>query len=106
MSQENRSRREFEDAIVSKAQSDPAFRQALLRNAKAAIEKEFALSLPTGVEFKTIQETDAIRYIVLPAEQTGELSEAVLTAISGGVTVNKAKTADKAFQQMSDYIKG
>jgi hypothetical protein len=103
MSQENTSRREFEAAVIDKAQSDPGFRKALLQDAKAAIEREFALSLPAGVEFKIVQETDDIRYIVLPAEQTGELSEAVLMAISGGT---KVKTADKAFNAMDAYIRG
>jgi bacteriocin-like protein len=35
-----------------------------------------------------------------------ELSESELAEVSGGdITVNKAKTADKAYQQMDAYIK-
>jgi hypothetical protein len=103
MIQENRSRKEFEEAIIEKAQSDPDFRKALLQDAKAAIEREFALSLPPGVEFKIIEETDTVRYIVLPSEQTGELSDSELMGISGGT---KVKTADKAFKAMDAYIRG
>ncbi|HVY99956.1 MAG TPA: hypothetical protein VHA35_10655 [Dongiaceae bacterium] len=33
------------------------------------------------------------------------LAESTLDKVAGGVTVNKAKTADKAQQQMDAYIK-
>lgn len=34
-----------------------------------------------------------------------EMDEKSATEILGGVTVNKAKTADKAYTQMDEYIK-
>lgn len=118
MSQQATPRQEIEDALIAKAQADPAFRQALLKDAKTAIETEFGIKFPSGMEFKVLEETPMTNYLVLPPALNGELSDDELDAVAGGwfssffktftqdVTVNKAKTADKAFKAMDGYIRG
>jgi hypothetical protein len=129
MSQQSESRKEFEASIVARAEADPAFREALLSNAKATIEKELGVALPAELEWRALEETPMVRYLVLPARGDGEMSELEIEGVTGGinalgavgvmkwgskvsheisqdVTVNKAKTADKAFQAMDSYIRG
>ena len=129
MSQQSESRKEFEASIVARAEADPTFRQALLSNAKATIEKELGVALPAELEWRALEETPTVRYLVLPAMGGGEMSELEIEGVTGGinalgaagmmkwgskasleitqdVTVNKAKTADKAFQAMDAYIRG
>lgn len=87
MSQQTQARQEIEAALVAKAQAEPAFRQALLKNATAAIEKEFGIKLPAGSELKVVEETASTNYLVLPAARDGVLSDADLDAVAGG-TIN------------------
>jgi hypothetical protein len=84
MSKEPLTRRDLEAQIIAKAQADESFRQALLGNPKAAIEKEFGGMLREGVEIKVVEETADTLYLVLPAAK-GELSETDLDNISGGI---------------------
>ena len=134
MSQQAQARREFEAALIAKAQSDPAFKQALLKSPKAAIEKELGVSLPANLDLKVLEESATTRFLVLPKPEDNAWSDAELEGVSGGigfarvtgwtseaiksgilsldskttqdVTVNKAKTADKAFNAMDAYIRG
>lgn len=77
-------RNEIDALLVAKAQADPAFRQALLLNPKAAIEKEFGVTLPAAPELRVVEETASTNYLVLPATVDAELSEADLEAVAGG----------------------
>ena len=95
MSQQTQSRTEIEAAIIAKAQADPAFRQALLSNARTAIERELGFPLPAGVDFKVLEETPTNHYLVLPCEPGFELSEAELESVSGGVQKHKMQSASK-----------
>jgi hypothetical protein len=78
------SRKEFEEKLIARAQADESFRQALLTSPKATIEEELGASLPENVEIKVVEETADTLYLVLPAEE-GELSDADLEAVSGGI---------------------
>jgi hypothetical protein len=84
MSKEPLTRRDLEAQIIAKAQADESFRQALMGNPKAAIEKELNGELREGVEIKVVEETASTLYLVLPAVE-GELSEADLDRVAGGV---------------------
>jgi hypothetical protein len=122
MSQQATPRREIEDALIAKAEADPAFRKALIKDAKKAIEAEFGMKFPPGMELKVLEETPLTNYLVLPPALNAELSDNELDAASGGwmfsylaaakqtsqqdTTQNKAKTADKAFNAMDAYIRG
>jgi len=70
--------------LIANAQADPMFRKALLENPRAAIEKKFRVSLPPEIEFKVVEESATINYVVLPAVSGGELSDADLATVTGG----------------------
>lgn len=70
--------------LTAKAPAEPAFRQALLKNPKAAVEKEFGVALPAGRKLKVVEENATTNYLVLPATSSDELSEAELEAVAGG----------------------
>lgn len=84
MSLQVQARNEINALLVAKAQADPAFRQSLLKNSKAAIEKEFGVALPADSELKVVEETATTSYLVLPATLGDELSEAELETVAGG----------------------
>lgn len=126
MSQLTQARQEIEAALIAKAQAEPAFREALLKNANAAIEKEFGIQLPAGSELKVVEETASTNYLVLPATTSGELSEADLEGVAGGFLltmplasissqlktvaveagggVSKTKSSDKATKAIKDLL--
>ena len=49
--------RDFEARLVLKAWQDEAFRQALLRDPKAVLERETGTKLPDRVQVKVLEET-------------------------------------------------
>ena len=53
-------------SIVEKAHQDPEFRQALLKNPRAALEKFSGVTLPEGVEYIVHEQTPSIVHLVLP----------------------------------------
>jgi len=73
--------------IAEKASSDPKFREELLRDAKAAIEKAFpSAQIPQGAKVTVLEQTPEQVYVVLPMGGTGrELSDESLEKVAGGV---------------------
>lgn len=53
-------------AVITKSWTDQAFKQDLLANPKAVIEKEFAKNIPEGLEIQVLEETTNILYLILP----------------------------------------
>lgn len=111
MSQVSQARTDIEATLIAKAQADPAFRQALLKNPKAAIEKEFGTPTPGGVDLIVLEETATTNYLVLPATAEGELSESTLDAVAGGdramqVKSSTSTTYDKAADVIIKNIRG
>lgn len=53
-------------AVITKSWTDQAFKQELLANPKAVIEKEFGKNIPEGVEIHVLEETTNILYLILP----------------------------------------
>src|SRR5690348_12554090 len=74
--------------VINRAASDPAFRAALLKNPKAAVNKEFGVTLPDGVELNIVESKPNTVTIALPAALTvgarGELKDEDLEAVAGG----------------------
>lgn len=67
-------RTEIEQAIITRAQQDPAFREALRRNPHAALADHFGMPLPPGVNITVLEETPTQRYLVLPPAPAPELT--------------------------------
>jgi hypothetical protein len=73
--------------IVARAQQDPAYRQALLADPRAALEQAFGHELPPNLRVQVIEQAPDTIYLLLPpaAQASGELSEAELDAVAGGL---------------------
>lgn len=75
--------------IVSKAVKDDAFRARLLKDPRAAIEKEFGGKLPDGVTVRVHENSASEIHLVLPAHldmSSRALSDNELEHVAGGVT--------------------
>lgn len=72
--------------LVERAASDPKFREALERNPKDALSREFGGSVPANVEVHVLTESANSFYVALPPDVSPatELSEADLEAVAGG----------------------
>jgi hypothetical protein len=73
--------------IAARAQQDPAYRQALLADPRAALEQAFGHELPANLRVQVIEQAPDTIYLMLPPERqaSGELSEAELDAVAGGL---------------------
>lgn len=92
--------------LIAVAQQDPAFRQALLTNPKAAIQKRFGVSLPPEIELNVVEETATTNYLVLPVATGDELSEADLEAVAGGTTYQAWFTCLKSCADSKGQVQG
>jgi hypothetical protein len=85
---EQRTRREVELQLIEKAWKDDAFRQALLRDPREAVESELGGKLPPRVQVKVLEESADTFYLVLPANPdrapAGALTDQQLDAVAGG----------------------
>lgn len=77
-------RSKHEARLLQRAARDPEFRRQLLADPRSAIETELGYRLPESVEIRAVEETPNLVYLVLPAQDTDELSEVQLEALSGG----------------------
>jgi len=81
---------EFQNELIVKALKDESFRQELLADPKAMVEKEMGKlkegsKLPAGLEVKVIQQPANALYLVLPT-MPEELSDEALDNVAGGRT--------------------
>lgn len=58
----------FLKELIQRADSDPAFRQLLLSDPRAAIEEAFGIRVPDQVTVQVLEESAERVYIVLPAQ--------------------------------------
>jgi hypothetical protein len=71
--------------VVAKAWTDEAFRQQLLAE-PATVLREQGIDFPAGLEVRVVEDTEQVRHLVLPRRPAeGELSEAELDQVAGGV---------------------
>ena len=78
------SRGEVQDLLATFAANNPKYRQALIFNPKAIIEKQLNTSLG-AMKVKAMVETADTAYIVVPyVAVEGELSDADLEQVAGG----------------------
>lgn len=78
----------LQEQIVARAMQDEAFRQELLSNPKAAVERGLGITIPQGTNIHVYEDTPDTVHIVLPMKvQSGEpreLSDAELEQAVGG----------------------
>jgi hypothetical protein len=81
----------LQEQIVTRALKDEAFRQELLSNPKAAVERGLGIALPQGTNIQVYEDTSDTVHIVLPMKvQSGEpqeLSDEELEQAVGGLGV-------------------
>jgi len=80
-------------AIVARAEVDPAFRASLLRQPVEAIQRTFGVALPPGFRVRFVERDPSVDLLVVltdPADEAGELSEDQLESVAGGVTTDGA----------------
>ena len=78
-------RQEIEIKLIERAWKDEAFREALIRDPKGTLAREFSAEFPEQVEIEVVAETDRKKYLVIPQPVSGELSEEELEQVAGGV---------------------
>jgi hypothetical protein len=71
--------------LVSQCWADEAFKQRFIAD-PAAVMKEAGLEVAEEMEFKVVENTDKVNYILLPAKP-GELSDEQLDSVVGGFCI-------------------
>ncbi|HEX5848686.1 MAG TPA: NHLP leader peptide family RiPP precursor [Rubrobacter sp.] len=85
---EGSGRQETERRLIQRSLEDDVFRQQLLTDPRAIIERELGTRLPEGVRVEAVEETQDTIYLVLPSAsppgEGAELSDRELEAVAGG----------------------
>ena len=81
-------RAEMERRLIQRSLQDEDFRQQLLADPRAIIERELGTRLPEGVRVVAVEETADTIYLVLPSaspvgDEGGELTDSDLESVSG-----------------------
>lgn len=78
-----RTRKDLEVHLITRALKDEAFKQELLANPKAVVEKELGAKLSEELEINVLKETEDTLYMVLPCNPYEGMSEEELKASLG-----------------------
>jgi hypothetical protein len=70
--------------VVAKAWTDASFKKKLLSDPAAAL-KASGVDVPRGLQVKVVENTDQVLHLVLPVKPNGELDEAELEKVAGGL---------------------
>ncbi|BAB73725.1 NHLP leader peptide family RiPP precursor [Anabaena sp. FACHB-709] len=108
MSEQTKTRKEIEAQIIVQAWKDETYRQELLNNSKAVIEREFAIQLPEEINVHVVEENDSNFYFVIPARpnlEDVELSEEQLEAVAGGSLGDIFTFVEKTYDRLKDFGK-
>ena len=77
-------RGEVQDLLAKFATENPKYREALIKDPKAIVEKQLNTSLGS-VKVKSVVETADTSYVIIPyVASEGELSDADLEKVAGG----------------------
>jgi hypothetical protein len=71
MSTDEKPRARYLEELIQRAERDPAFRQLLLADPRAAIQEEFGIQVPEQVTLHVVEESADHVYIVLPERDRG-----------------------------------
>lgn len=78
-----KTRKDLEVHLITRALKDEGFKQELLANPKAVVEKELGAEIPEGIEINVFEETESTLYMVLPSNPYEGLAEPELHALLG-----------------------
>jgi len=78
-----KTRKDLEVHLITRALKDEGFKQELLANPKAVVEKELGTKFPEGIEINVLEETEDSLYMVLPSNPYEGLTESELKASLG-----------------------
>lgn len=83
--------RTLQGQVIARAMKDASFRQALLRDPRAVLAREYHVHLPEHVAVRVLEEAPNTITMVLPAREEAvlELTDAELQAASGGKSVGE-----------------
>lgn len=74
-------RRELEEKLIALAWQDTAFKQELISNPKATLDKK-GINIPANIEVRVVEETPTTLYLVIPMNQNqSELTDTELEGI-------------------------
>jgi hypothetical protein len=100
-------RGEIQDLLVKFAAEQPKYKDALKKNPKEVIYKQFGIQVPGNTKVQVLQESADQIYVVLPhvVESGAELSDADLEAVAGGHTIVKEAECggDGTFQTVNSF---
>ena len=81
-------RAEMERRLIERSLQDDVFRQQLLADPRAIIEREIGTQLPEDLRVVALEETADAIYLVLPSTspvgEGGEIADRELEAVAGG----------------------
>ena len=79
------SRGAIQDLVSKFAVDNPKYRDALIKNPKAIVERQLNTQLPKEIKIKAAVETADTAYVVVPyIAKEGELSDADVEKVAGG----------------------
>jgi len=83
----NWTRGQLNDKIVEQAQSNPSYRERLMKDPRALMAKQIGTDIPANVKVEVLQETPDKYFIVLPymPKEGAELDDAALEKVAGGM---------------------
>jgi hypothetical protein len=90
------------EQVVARTWEDEAFKQELMSNPNAVLEREVGEKLPEGIELRVVQETSNTRYILIPSPSdiTPEELEQMRQGMAGDYSSLTARSIeDEAFKQ-------
>ncbi|MBD1930045.1 NHLP leader peptide family natural product precursor [Trichocoleus sp. FACHB-90] len=105
MTEQRKTRKDIEAHIIAQAWKDEAYKQELLSNSKAVIEREFSVQLPAQVNVHVMEEDSTNLYFVLPPRpdlSNAELSEEQLEAVAGGAVAALGFVA-ATYNELKDF---
>ena len=75
----------LQEQVIARTMKDPTFRQKLLSNPRAVLEKEYNVQLPEQVAVRVLEEAPNTMTLILPAreEAVEELTDAELREVGG-----------------------
>lgn len=100
------SRGQAQDLLAKFAAENPKYREALIRDPKSVLEKQFGKPIGKSVTVKSVVETADTMYVIVPHNPgEGELQDADLEKVAGGFadkyTVNCGDGAFNSLNQVS-----